>query len=221
MYQPSYHSTEATDTGARANARVAHANAEKVPAQNGNGRGVDQPTRPPSNGRPKPASAPPRTDPKASPPSRTTPSPTWQRRSSFRTRRTEVSAVDDETGDVTLLSTARHHLNRTRTARREDLTRMPAPLRTSTECYHGPASVVAARDERPQRSGRKGNRRRRAGRATKRRSGQPAHRHAGDRPRPLLICCEHGHIPTMTSTTSSAQPSRRAISAIARPSWSR
>ena len=37
--------------GACANARVAHANNEKVPAQNGNSRGVDQPTRAPSNER--------------------------------------------------------------------------------------------------------------------------------------------------------------------------
>ena len=34
MYQSRYHSTEATDSGACANARVAHANAENVPAQN-------------------------------------------------------------------------------------------------------------------------------------------------------------------------------------------
>jgi hypothetical protein len=75
----------------------------------------------------------------------TTPSPTWQRRSSSRTRRTETSAADDETGDVTLLSTARHHLNRTRPAGCEVLRECPALLRTSTELYDGPAGVVAAR----------------------------------------------------------------------------
>lgn len=124
MYQRRYHSTEATDTGARERSHGSRQRREGPSAERER-CGVDQPTRAPSNGRSKPASAPPGTDAKASPPSRTTPSPTWQRRSSSGTRRTEVSAADDETGDVTLLSTARHHLNRTRTASREDLTRMP------------------------------------------------------------------------------------------------
>lgn len=92
----------------------------------GNGRGVDQRTRTPFYGRSRPASEQPRISLKAPPSSPTTPSPTWQRKSSSPRRRTEVSTADDETADVTFLFTERHHLDRIRTPRRGDVTRMPS-----------------------------------------------------------------------------------------------